>query len=117
MRHGNMVGGLMRFSMSALLGGSCLFSLLVGACSPISRMKDGLDRWSFSHTGGTVFSEPFQVTTKQLHFDTGNLFGKDVVIEGDIQEKGDVGTHLVLLDPEGRMLVVLTEVDDSYQLL
>ncbi len=86
-------------------------------CKKIQVIKDDLDELSFSWTGGTVFGDPFQVTTKQLHFDTGDLFGKDVILEGDIQVRGVASTHLVMSDQEGRILVVLTSVDDSYHFL
>lgn len=92
-------------------------SLSSVSCQKIQGLKDDIDHVSFSWTGGTVFGEPFQVTTKQLHFDTGDLFGKDVILEGDILERGDLSTHLVMADQEGRMLVVLTGVDDSYRIL
>lgn len=84
------------------------------SCTPLERAEEGLDRWSFGLTGGTVFSEPYQVTTKQLHFDTGTLFGKDVVLEGNIEKKGEAGTHLVLSDAEGRILVVMTQLESSF---
>jgi hypothetical protein len=57
------------------------------------------------------------VTIKQLHFDTGELFGKDVILEGDVRERGEAGTHLVLTDSEGQMLVVLTQIDDSHRVV
>ncbi|MDQ3233424.1 MAG: hypothetical protein M3Q07_16520 [Pseudobdellovibrionaceae bacterium] len=87
------------------------------SCQKIQGIKDDIDETSFSWTGGTVFGEPFQVTTKQLHFDTGDLFGKDVILEGDILERGESSTHLVMSDQDGRILVVLTAVDESYQIL
>jgi hypothetical protein len=87
------------------------------ACKQLEQVKDGFDRWSFGWAGGTLFSEPQQVTIKQLHFDTGELFGKDVILEGAIRDRGEAGTHLVLADPEGRMLVVLTQIDDSHRVM
>jgi hypothetical protein len=87
------------------------------SCQKIQGLKDSIDEASFSWTGGTFFGEPFQVTTKQLHFDTGDLFGKDVILEGDIIERDDFSTHLVMADQDGRILVVLTGVDDSYRIL
>ncbi len=84
-------------------------------CQSIDEVSRGLDAWSFSHTGGTVFSSPFQVTTKQLHFDTGELFGKDIILEGDVDYFGESFTHLLVSDKEGKMLVVMTDLTDSYQ--
>ncbi|MCX6129060.1 MAG: hypothetical protein NTX25_08375 [Proteobacteria bacterium] len=86
-------------------------------CIKIETAKNSVDELSFAWTGGTVFTEPFQVTTKQLHFDTGDLFGRDVILEGEIEERGESSTHLVMSDQEGRILVVLTAVDNSYKFL
>lgn len=103
----------MRRSPCWLLG-LCMMALHAG-CTRLERAEEGVDRWSFGLTGGTVFSEPFQVTTKQLHFDTGKLFGQDVVLEGKIERKGEAGTHLVLSDAEGRILVVMTQLESSFR--
>ncbi len=90
-------------------------ALSLSSCQSIDEVSRGVDAWSFSHTGGTVFSSPFQVTTKQLHFDTGELFGKDIVLEGDVEYFGESFTHLLMVDKEGKMLVVTTELMDTYQ--
>lgn len=90
---------------------------LLSACQKYEESKALVDEWSFTLTGGTLFSEPFQVTTKQLHFDTGELFGKDLVFEGKIEETGEDTTHLVMADTEGRILIVLTPVEDAYKIL
>lgn len=87
------------------------------SCQKIQVVKNYIDESAFSWTGGTVFGEPFQVTTKQLHFDTGDLFEKDVILEGKILERGEASTHLVMADQDGRILVVLTGVDESYRIL
>ncbi|MES2746386.1 MAG: hypothetical protein V4655_13225 [Bdellovibrionota bacterium] len=90
-------------------------ALALSACQSASDLGTNLDTWSFSRTGGTVFTSPFQVTTKQLHFDTGELFGKDIVLEGDVEYFGAAFTHLLLADKEGKMLVVTTNLTDSYK--
>jgi hypothetical protein len=107
----------MSFRKPGLVSIFLLLALSNVSCQKIQGLKDDIDVTSFAWTGGTVFGEPFQVTTKQLHFDTGDLFGKDVILEGDILERGESSTHLVMADPDGRILVVLTAVDDSYRLL
>lgn len=107
----------MSFRKSFLLSLTLVLSLSALSCKKIQALKDDLDETSFAWTGGTVFGEPFQVTTKQLHFDTGDLFGKDVILEGDILDRGELSTHLVMADQDGRILVVLTGVDESYRIL
>ncbi len=92
-----------------------LLALLGSACHSFDALSTNIDSWSFTHTGGTVFDSPFQVTTKQLHFDTGELFGKDIVLEGKVEYFGAAFTHLLLSDREGRVLVVTTELADSYR--
>lgn len=85
------------------------------ACQSAKNIGEGLDNWSFARTGGTIFGSPFQVTTKQLHFDTGELFGKDLVLEGDVEYFGASFTHLLMADGEGRMLVVTTGLPETNQ--
>ena len=86
---------------------------LISGCHLKSSMTSEIDNVSFEMAGGTVFSEPSQVTTKEIHFDTGTLAGRDVIVEGEIQVTGKYFTHLVLHDEFGRMLVVLTEVEGA----
>lgn len=90
-------------------------SFFLSSCGKMSRWEDSFDSFSFTMSGGTLFSDPFKVTTKQLHFDTGELFGKDIILEGDVQYIGDASTHLLLSDPDGRMLIVTTAMTDSYK--
>ena len=98
---------------------SCIFLLLptLFSCSRIDRMKTGLDYMSFRISGGTLFTEPTLVTTKEIHFDTGNLLGREVILEGKIASLGKYDTHLVVSDESGRMLVVLTHIDEASSLL
>jgi hypothetical protein len=90
-------------------------ALCPAACQSANDFSSGFDTWSFSYTGGTLFTSPFQVTTKQLHFDTGELFGKDVILEGSVEYFGASFTHLLLADEEGKMLVVTTHLTDTYK--
>jgi hypothetical protein len=93
-----------------------IFSLaMCFGCRSMQTLTDGFDTWSFATTGGTIFGSPFQVTTKQLHFDTGELFGKDIVLEGKVEYFGASFTHLLLADKEGKVLVVTTELPESYK--
>jgi hypothetical protein len=100
-----------------LFFGFILFASFSVSCKKVQSMKEDIDEMSFSWTGGTIFGEPFQVTTKQMHFDTGDLFGKDLIVEGEILERGESSTHLVMADEDGRILVVLTSVDEAYRFL
>ena len=56
--------------------------LLLSACSQPQSIQSKLDRWGFEHLGGTFFLQPFQVTSKQLLFDAGELFGRSVILSG-----------------------------------
>ena len=89
--------------------------LSCAGCNNVQDLSRDMDTWSFAATGGTIFGSPFQVTTKQLHFDTGELFGKDVVLEGDVEYFGAAFTHLLLADKEGKVLVVTTKLAESYK--
>lgn len=94
---------------------SVISLLILSSCHSVQSLSTGLDTWSFAQTGGTIFGSPFQVTTKQLHFDTGELFGKDIVLEGKVEYFGPAFTHLLLADKEGKVLVVTTELPESYK--
>ena len=76
-----------------------------------------LDKKSFEFTGATLFSEPGQITMKEIHFDSGNLLGREVIIEGNVVTTGKFFTHLVMVDDSGRMLVVLTKIENAEELL
>lgn len=87
------------------------------ACEKVDEIKRSIDYQSFEKLGGTFFSQPGQVTTKELHFDSGRLLGREVVLEGEVVSYGRYDTHLVLGDDSGRMLVVLTDIDDAEGIL
>lgn len=64
-------------------------------------------------TGGTLFLEPTLVTTKEIHFDAGRLLGATVLLSAAVEELGKHDTYIVVSDGSGRMLVVLTNLEDS----
>ncbi len=94
-----------------------LILLLVSSCHKVDHLKKELDYQSFRFSGGTLFSEPTLVTTKEIHFDTGKLLGREVILEGKIDNVGKYDTHLVISDESGRMLVVLTHIEDASHIL
>lgn len=89
-----------------------IFLLLVmpvlSSCDSYQTWVTRVDNLSFDTVGGTIFSSPVQVTTKELHFDIGKMIGRRVILEGQVISLDDQGTHMVLDDEFGRMLVVLT---------
>lgn len=87
--------------------------LLLTGCSGDEGFSSLIDRMSFRLTGGTVFSSPAQITTKELHFDTGRLLGQDVIVKGTVVVRGKYSTHFVVEDGSGRILIKLTEMPDS----
>ena len=72
-----------------------------------------VDDYVFGMTGGTLFSDPIMVSSKDIHLDSGHLIGQDVVFQGRIVSKGDFETHFVLNDDLGRMIVVLTKLNNK----
>ena len=48
----------------------------------------------FQWTGGTLFSDPIRVNSKDIHLDSGHLDWSGVVFEGEILSKG--GYQLIL---------------------
>jgi hypothetical protein len=79
-------------------------------CNEVDSLKRYVDYASFKAMGGTLFSDPNKVTTKEIHFDSGRLLGREVILEGQVLSYGKFDTYLVLSDESGRMLVVLTHL-------
>jgi hypothetical protein len=94
-----------------------LLSVLALGCDQTDELKRDFDYFSFELTGGTFFSQPSLVTTKELHFDTGQLIGREVILEGKVLSLGKFDTYLVIGDDVGRMLVVLTHIEEASQTL
>lgn len=92
-------------------------SLFLISCDKGREIKRDLDYLSFRVIGGTLFEKPNIVTTKELHFDTGRMIGREVIIEGKISDVGKYDTYLVLSDDVGRMLVVLTHIEEAGDIL
>ncbi|MFW7378050.1 MAG: hypothetical protein ACOH5I_04520 [Oligoflexus sp.] len=92
-------------------------SLTLVSCDKGYKLRRNLDYLSFQMVGGTVFEKPNSVTTKELHFDTGRMIGREVVIEGKIVDLGKFDTYLVLSDGVGRMLIVLTHIEEAGDIL
>lgn len=89
-----------------------LILLLVSSCKKVEEIKQVLDYKSFEFSGGTLFSVPALVTTKEIHFDIGKLLGREVILEGKVESLGKYDTHIVISDESGKMLVVLTHIEN-----
>lgn len=92
-----------------------ILGIFLVSCNRLDEIKSSIDRLSFETTGGTVFSNPTTVTTKEIHFDTGKLVGVPVILTGRVEELGSHHTHITLSDSSGRLLVVMTELSESDQ--
>ena len=84
----------------------------LSACEGSEDLLERVDKYSFQFIGSTLFSQADELTTKELHFDTGRLLGKDVVVVGKVLSWGELGTHLVVKDEYGRLLVVTTHLEE-----
>lgn len=91
--------------------------VLSGGCGRVEDFYGAVDSLVFRSIGGTVFSKPDQVTLKEIHLDKGALVGQDVMVEGQVIETGRYDTYMVMSDTTARMLVVLTDVDDTMRVL
>jgi hypothetical protein len=91
-------------------------AFFLGSCQGDDPWDKWIDYKSFSMTGGTLISDPQKATTKQLHFDNGLLLGQDVIVEGSLVQMGKYYTHLVLEDDMGKILVVMTRLDNAEDL-
>lgn len=82
----------------------------ISGCDIEGPLVRKLDSSIFQYFGETLFSDPDHLTTKEVHFDTGRLIGKEVVLQGEVLNWGEHGTHLVLNDEFGRLLVRVTDI-------
>lgn len=87
------------------------------SCEKIENFKRGIDYSSFSWSGGTLFSEPSIVTTKEIHFDLERYLNNEIIIKGKVEVLGKFDTHLVISDSSGKMLIVLTHIEHAKELL
>ena len=106
----------MRWSMIRLAGYVLVFGLCAG-CNNYADLMKQVDYMTFETIGGTIFGNPEQVTTKELHFDVGKMIGREVILEGQVVSYDKHGTHFVVDDEFGRMLVVLTHFAGSKEAL
>lgn len=81
----------------------------VSGCEP-AKLKDQIDVKWFEQLGETLFDDTHQITTKELHLDSGAMLGKRIIFEGQVVSKGQYDTYVLMRDSSGRMLVVLTQV-------
>ena len=79
-------------------------------CGGIGNLGVMIDDCGFSYLGYTAFSDPDEVTLKEIHLDTGGMKGREVVVEGTLLDVGDFSTFAILGDESARMLVILTKV-------
>jgi hypothetical protein len=107
LRGGGFMGLLPR--MYAVL----IVSFFLGGCWNGGGFSLIVDEWLFRETGGTLFSNPERLTLKEIHLDNGTLVGRQVVVEGVVQEVNPVGTFLVISDQSARLLVVLTDLENA----
>lgn len=94
-----------------------LLVVVSSGCGRIENFYGAVDSVVFRAIGGTVFSKPDQVTLKEIHLDKGALVGQEVMVEGQVIETGRYDTYMVMSDTTARMLVVLTDVDDTMRVL
>ena len=87
--------------------------LLFGGCNVnVDGVPHKIDLKSFSWMGTTFFSDPPQVSMKEVHLESTLLLGRDVIVQGKVVELGDFSTYIVVADNSARMLVVLTELGE-----
>jgi hypothetical protein len=92
---------------------SLLLILPSVACVPVAEIPSWLDGIAFQRIGGTLFSNPDQLTMKEIHLDNGSLAGREIIVEGQVAEMSEYYTFMVLSDDTARMLVVMTDLDQA----
>lgn len=87
-----------------------IVTTLAQGCYRDATAKEHVDQATFQYLGGTIFSEPDQLTMKEIHLDNGVLVGREIIIEGAVAEVSKHFTYMVLTDSTARMMVILTGV-------
>lgn len=87
-------------------------SLALPGCVSPEILSEKVDQWLFQQFGGLIFDASPELSTKDLHLDSGGLIGQRVIVRGEVLSWGEHGTHLVLGDQSGRLLVVTTGAID-----
>lgn len=71
-----------------------------------------LDTLLFEHLGGTLLSEPPEVSLKAIHLEAGTIEGRLIITEGNVVERGKNDTFMVVNDDNMRLLIVTTKMDE-----
>ena len=83
----------------------------LGGCRKPLRITGPIDQAAFDHLGGTIFSDPEQITIKEVQLDNGVRLGQEIIIEGTVLSIGKYDTHLIVQDKTGQLLIVLTRLN------
>ena len=87
-----------------------LLALLFG-CDRAAVLPAMIDTVAFENFGGTLFSEPRQMTLKEVHLDRQTEPSQGIIVEGSVVEVGKHLTYLVVDDKTARLLINLTDLD------
>jgi hypothetical protein len=83
------------------------------SCERPWRFTKEIDNAYFRISGKTLVEEPVQLSTKELHLDTGTLVGRKVILAGEVAFVGEYATYVVVSDDSGRILVKLTDIKNA----
>lgn len=89
-----------------------IFLVLIVSCNRDGHFKKEMDYTIFAAFGSSVFDNYPATTIKEIHLDEGKRLGKEVVVKGEIIKIGKFNTHLVIKDQVGKILVILTQMDN-----
>jgi hypothetical protein len=87
--------------------------MMLASCSFVERVEESMDHGFFGIFGSTLISRVDLLTIKEIHFDTGVLYGRKIIVEGVIREVGNYGTFLIVEDSHGKILIALTQMSRS----
>ncbi|MBF0442624.1 MAG: hypothetical protein HQK54_12025 [Oligoflexales bacterium] len=88
-----------------------IVSLVLSGCG--LNIRDNLDYISFNLLGKTYLKSRKSINTKEAHFNSDELLGKEVIITGNVESIGKFYTHLLVKDDTGKILVVLTQIESA----
>ena len=88
-----------------------VIAFFVSSCGSRWRtVAEMMDTFIFELLGGTLLSEPPEVSVKAIHLEPGQVEGRLIVTEGVVVERGMSDTYLVIFDDNTRLLVNTSKI-------
>ncbi len=91
-----------------------IFSFLLCGCKNLSIFGSfsKFEAYCFEKSGSAFFSNPVSRQTREIHLEGAGLSRQDVILSGVVKNLNPEKTFFSLVDPDGEILVDLTQYYD-----